>query len=262
MNNINKIMAAIIAIPALAWLCINSAIAQEQEPPRFVPVEVFGCNYLEGKSYEDLQRVIDKWNKWMDKNSKSSYTAWTLVPDFYNDGPYTMDVGWLGAWADGADMGAAQQQSIFGSGADINAEFMEVVECPMHSSSASVNVKMPAQWPNETGVTIFSDCTVAEGTTLQDAFAMEQAMAAHMDSAGSKAGSWLWYPGWGVGDIDYDYKRVVGHSDYPSAGADFEMFTNGQGFVKAGEIFAGNVTCDSPRVYSTRLVRNGGISPR
>ena len=251
-------------IAAFAFVSMGSTVAlsQEEEPPRFVPVEVFGCNYLKGKSYTDLEKVIDRWNKWMDENSKSSYTAWTLQPHYYNRGAYEMDVGWIGVWADGNDMGASEQQTIFGEGAAMNAEFYKVVECAMHSSSASVNVKMPAEWPNETSVTIFSDCTVAEGKTLADAFAMEQAWGAHMESLGSKAGGWLWFPGWGLGDIEYDYKRVIGHPDYPSAGADFESFTNGQGFVKAGEIFGGNVVCDSPRVYATRLVRNGGVAPR
>ena len=252
-------IAVLVSWPLL-WS--GAALGQEEETPRFVPIEFWGCNYLEGKSYKDLQRVIDRWNKWMDDNSSSSYTAWTLVPDFTNAGSYEMDVGWVGAWADGADMGKAQQQTVFGDGADINSEFFKVVECPMHSSAASVNVKMPAEWPSQTSVTFFSDCTVGEGKTLQEAYQMEVAWSQLMTLAGSTAGGWLWYPGWGMGDIEYDYKRVVGHPDYPSAGADFEVFTNGQGFARAGEIFAGNVTCDSPRVYATRLVRNGGVAPR
>lgn len=258
-----KIHSLIITVLAVLPLLWSGAVAgQEEEAPRFVPVEVFGCNYLKGKSYKDLQRVIDRWNKWMDENSTSSYTAWTLVPDFTNVGPYEMDVGWVGVWADGADMGKSQQQTVFGDGADINAEFLKVVECPMHSSSASVNVKVPSEWPSETSVTMFSDCTVGEGKTVVDAYEMEVAWSAHMAQAGSNAGAWLWYPAWGMGDIEYDYKRVIGYPDYPSVGAGFEALTNGQGFMKAGEIFAGNVTCDSPRVYATRLVRNGGVSPR
>ena len=257
-----KIIAATAAITVLPLLWSTAATAQQDEAPRFAPVEVFGCNYVQGKSYKDLQRVIDKWNSWMDENGAAPYTAWTLVPDFTNGGKYEMEVGWVGAWADGKGMGASQQESVFGDGAAMIAEFSKVVDCPMHSSSASINVKEPMSWPSKTSVTIFSDCTVAEGKTVVEAYAMEQAWAAHMSATGSKAGTWLWYPGWGMGDIEYDYKRVIGHPDYPSTGADFESFTNGQGYVKGGEIFAGNVSCDSPRVYATRLVRDGGVPAR
>ncbi len=255
-----KILTTIAALAALPMLGSTTALAQEDTPPRFVPVEVFGCNYLKGKSYKDLQRVIDKWNKWMDENGTAAYTAWTLVPHYYaNNDDYAMDVGWIGAWADGAAMGDGEQQTVFGNGAAMNAEFFKVLECPMHSSHASTNVKAPMDWPTATSVTVFSDCTLAEGKTGLDGLAMEKEWGAHLAATGSKAGSWVWYPGWGLGDIEYDYKRVVGHADYHSVGADFESFTNGQGYVKGAEIFAGNVSCNSPRVYNTRLVRDGGI---
>jgi hypothetical protein len=262
MSKMRKIFATIGAIAALPLLWSNTATAQEADAPRFVPVEVFSCNYVKGKSYKDLQRVIDKWNKWMDENGAAAYTAWTITPDFSSGGKYEMDVGWVGAWADGKAMGASQQKSVFGDGAAMIAEFSNVVDCPMHSSSASVNIKEPMGWPSKTSVTIFSDCKVAEGKTVVDAFAMEQAWSEQMSASGSKAGTWLWYPGWGLGDIDYDYKRVIGHPDYPSTGADFESFTNGRGYEKAAGIFAGSVSCDSPRVYSTHLVRDGGVPAR
>ena len=91
---------------------------------------------------------------------------------------------------------------------------------------------------------------------------MEQSRAAQMPETGSQAGTWLWYPGWGMGDIEYDCKRVLGHPDYVSIGDDFESLTNGQGYVKSAESFAGNVACDSPRVYAARLERDGGVAAR
>jgi hypothetical protein len=116
-----KILVAIAAITTLPLLWSNAALAQEADPPRAVPVEVFACNYLKGKSYKDLQRVIDKWNKWMDENGAAAYTAWTLVPEFTNGGTYKMDVGWVGAWADGAGLGQASV------GDRIESRFLDMV---------------------------------------------------------------------------------------------------------------------------------------
>jgi hypothetical protein len=33
-----------------------------------VPVELFTCNFHEGKGHDDLDAVIDKWNDWADKS--------------------------------------------------------------------------------------------------------------------------------------------------------------------------------------------------
>jgi hypothetical protein len=73
---------------------------------------------------------------------------------------------------------------------------------------------------------------------------------------------WAFFPGAGQNDIDWDYKIVVSHPDYLSYGADWDNFTNGQGWRKAMELGSGTVvSCDSPRVYHSVTVRNAGINP-
>lgn len=234
-------------------------MAQEAEAPRFVPVEIYGCNYLKGKDYGDLQRVIDKWNVWMDENGVAPYTAWTLTPFYTSRTEYDFDVAWLGAWADGAGMGATHQQWVFGD--SMQEEFDKVVDCPMHTGYASANLKMPASWPNETGVTVFSDCKATGDKTAADAYDMEKAWADYMGSMGSEAGIWIMYNGPGVSDNGWQYKHVVGHADFASFGAGFETITNKGGWMKGAEIFGDNAECNGSRVYATQLIRDGGVSP-
>jgi len=126
-----------------------------------------------------------------------------------------------------------------------------------------VNIRPPADsWPEKEGVAAFSNCTLGEGKTVPDAMEIHQAWSKHLDATGSKAGMWAFFPGAGNNDVDWNYKIVMSHPDYISYGADWENFTNGQGWRKAMEMGSGNVVrCDSPRVYHSVTVRNAGVKP-
>mgnify|MGYP003317762505 CR=1 FL=1 len=41
--------------------------ADDHAPSPFMPVEIFGCSYKEGKALDDLHAVGKKWSKWADK---------------------------------------------------------------------------------------------------------------------------------------------------------------------------------------------------
>lgn len=257
MTRITKIIGVLCVFPLL-W-CSNS-MAQQPEPPTFVPIEIFTCDYNKGKDYDDLQRVIDKWNKWADENFPVPYTAWVMTPNF--SGPeQEFDVVWMGAWQNGKDMGAGLEAWNSASGVAMNAEFEKVVTCGTHGNMGSTNVKLPsANWPTETGVALFSDCKIAEGKSNVDALAAHRAIGKYLGDQGSTAGAWMMFPGYGAGDIDYSYKLVTGHDDYKSMGSDWENFANGGGVTKIMEISGGVTSCDSPRVYTVNMVRNGGIA--
>jgi hypothetical protein len=130
MNKIAKIFSAICLLPLL-WS--SNVLAQEPEPLTFVPIEIFTCSYNKGKDYDDLQRVIDKWNKWADENFPVPYTAWTMSPNFFST-EQDFDVIWLGAWQNGKDMGAGLEAWNSASGIAMNAEFEKVVDCDTHGN--------------------------------------------------------------------------------------------------------------------------------
>ena len=244
---------------SISFVISGSVLAQDPPPPAFSSIDSYICNYNEGKGRADLDKVIAKWNKWMDKQGGAPYSAWVMTP-VLGASNYEMDFAWLGVWANGNDMGKGMQSWMENGGA-MSAEFDSVMSCPDHSNAASVNIRPPGkEWPGKTGVTVFSDCTVAEGKTMQDAMAANRAWAKHMGDTGSKAGIWTFFPGAGSSDPEYDYKMVSGYPDYMAYGADWESYTNGQGWAKAGQIFGGVTDCGSQRVYQTTTVRDGGVS--
>jgi len=245
---------------SISFLISGSVVAQDPPPPAFSAIETFACNYNEGKNRADLDKVIGKWNKWMDKQGGADYSAWVMTP-LMGSADYPMDFAWLGVWANGNDMGKGMQSWMEDGGA-MSAEFDGVITCPEHGLSASVNVRPPAgEWPGKGGVTVFSDCAVADGKTVADAMAANRAWAKHLDATGSKAGMWVFFQAAGTNDSEHDYKVVSSFPDFEAYGADWEAYTNGQGWAKAGQIYGGVTDCGSQRVYQTTTVRDGGVGP-
>jgi hypothetical protein len=251
-----KIIATLCTLPLLgAGLCA----AQDDSAPNLSAVEIYSCNYNKGKGEKDLGKVVAKWNNWADETGYAPYNAWSLTSVF-NSPDYSFDVGWLGAWENGAQMGKGLQQWKKDGGA-MQAEFDKVVNCSSHVAFTSANLKAPAQtdWPTE-GVTAFSDCKIAPGKKLEDAIKVHAAWANHLSSEGSKAGLWMFLPSMGSFDTAYDYKIVVSHPDFVSLGIDNNAYTNGRGWEKGRELVQGVVSCGVPRVYNSRLLRNGGVN--
>lgn len=240
------------------------ALAQgDPEQPNVAAVEIYQCSYAKGKGPKDLDKVVSNWNSWADKNYSAPYSAWTLSP--VSTGSYfDADIGWLGAFQNGVDMGKVTQEWLE-KGGKLQAEFDSVIPCDTHGIFSSVNYKPPADknWPGKNGstsVTVFSDCTVAEGKTLTDIDAMNKAWAKHLTARGSKAGFWMFLPAFGIDNLNGHYKVVMGYPSFEEWGKDHNDYTNGGGWRKGMELMQGVVSCDSPRVYATKLQRNGGVS--
>lgn len=247
-------LSVVISIAAgFAWG--NQVLAQEQEQgPTMNPLEIFTCDYEKGKDRGDLDKVIDRWNTFMDNNDAAPYTAWVLTPAFY--GPeITFDVVWMGAWPTHADMGKSLQ-SWKDKGGKMNAEFLNVFSCDQHGSMAVLPMQAPVE-PTDSALVRFMDCTIAEGKNAEDMVGAHRKFGSYMDSKGSDTNAWLFFSGMGAGKIDYDYKLVLANADYPSLTKDSEILTNGGGWMEAGKTFGGITECDSPRLYHADMVRNG-----
>jgi hypothetical protein len=248
-------LSALASIFALGTLC-SQAMAQEGEKaPALNPVEVFTCNYLDGKDRGDLDKVITRWNKWADDNYPSPYTAWVMTPAFY--GPeITFDVAWLGGWGNYADMG--ENLNVWQTkGGKMNAEFFNVLSCDTHGSMAVMPMQPPGE-PTSSSLVRFMDCKIQEDDGGKDMVAAHREFKDYMRSKGSETAGWLFFPGMGAGKIDYDYKLVLANADHGSLAKDGEIIVNGGGWGKAGKTFDGVVAdCDSPRLYQADMVRNG-----
>lgn len=215
---------------------------------KVLPVHLYACSYNDGQGPADLDKVITRWSKYADDTGLEGYAAWTLTP--YHFGPeQEFDVIWMGAYTDGNAMGKGTD-SWLADGGELRAAFNKVVDCDAHIGLASAMYKAPADSATpEAGLITMMDCKLNEGREYEEIRDAEMAWTEHLASSGSKAGYWHWFPMFGGGDADYDYKVVLAYPNFAEIGADFERMYNGGGREVSEETFGDIDECDDARVY-------------
>lgn len=220
----------------------------EEDSGKVIPVEMYACKYNDGMGPGDLEKAIGNWTSWADAQGLDNYAAWTLTPWYF--GPdQEFDVLWLGAGTDAVALGAAQDMYLE-KGGEIAMGFNEVLTCDAHLNFASVNYKqLPDGATPSNSVLTFSDCSYKENAPPD---AMDEAMkkwVAHLDSTGSTAGIFHWYPAYGGGGEKFEFKWLEAYENLAALGKDYDSFGTGRGYEVYYELFGEMIKCDSSRAY-------------
>ena len=196
-------------------LSISTANAQVSEDGmgKVVPVELYACKFNDGQSMANLERVIADWTKYSDDQGTRDYAAWTLTPFFYGQ-EQEFDFIWMGAFTDGNAMGAGFQQWVT-EGGKIAEDFNRVADCFGHVLLESAQYKSPpGNETPESSIITMMDCKMNEGSDYDDVRDAELEWAEYITEKGSQAGTWHWFPSYGGGDADFDYKVVQAFPDF------------------------------------------------
>ncbi len=239
----------------LAYPAVTLADAHESAAPRGF-VETFTCQFLEGKSMADLEKAIDKFNRWADENDGDDYGVYILQPDFTSAG-IEFDYGWLGGASSAKSYGKLKDEWLK-SGGDIAEDFDEVSDCSSHTAFTVINTKAPADWENWTsGPTRFSDCKMADGLRVEEATDILRKWGEYQTSQGHTGGHWMFFPHYGEDPkAEYDFKLVMTDASYTELGERVDRFwADGGANEKARKLAFGRMTCDTPRVYLTKRYR-------
>ena len=224
---------------------------------KFVPTELWACNYNEGHGSDDLDAVAGKWSAYMDESEADAYAAWTLTPQYFSD-EQDFDVLWLGAWTDGNAMGQGRD-NYHATGGAIMAEFGKVMDCGAHLGFVSRAYKLPPDndaGPQNTGVITFTNCSMEEGATYDTVVAGLSAWAKTLGDNGSESAMYQWWPAYGGGgESTFDFKLLGIHANHASLGADLELVGNGGLWRKRMELVGEQFDCDVSRVYDAKLRR-------
>ena len=94
----NKQIISMAIGTVVALLVSGTSFAQGSEGPVFVPVELYACQYNEGKGPADLDAAAAAWTEYADRNGIDTYAAWTLEKHYHGPDQDYFDVLWLGAW--------------------------------------------------------------------------------------------------------------------------------------------------------------------
>ncbi|MBT8099978.1 MAG: hypothetical protein KJO82_09525 [Gammaproteobacteria bacterium] len=231
--------------------------AEEQSEPA-MPVELYACNYADGKEPADLDRVVANWNKWADKEGINDYTAWTLTP-FYAGPEQDFDLLWLGISPSATAMGRAQDMWL-ANGGKIQAQFDEVIPCQAHANFAALAFKAPPEREDTSTLVIsFSDCRLADGADFGDVGPALTEWGKYREGHGSTSGIWVMFPAYGAGGEEFDFKYIAAWQNLEDQGADWDQYA-AAGWEKAEELFAGKMDCDASRVYIAAKRRDAAES--
>lgn len=221
--------------------------AAADEPNVASPVEMFVCKYNEGKGPADLDAAVKKFNAWADKKGIDDYSAWTLVP-YYSSPEQDFDVLWLGGSKKAKAMGRVQDTWLATGGKEQEG-FNAAITCNTHAAYSVLQMKAPPKRDNPSNIVIsFSDCNTSEGSTFDDLYEPMMEWGKYKGENGSTAGMWVFFPAFGGGAEEFDFKWVEADQNLEDMGADWDQFSEG-GWQKANELFAGKVRCDSSRSY-------------
>ena len=241
-------------VSGVLFLSVGIGIADEHEGEAdeanvATPMEMFACKYNEGKGPADLDAATKKFNAWADKKGINDYSAWTLVP-YYASSEQDFDVLWLGGSEKAKALGRVQD-SWLATGAKEQEGFNEVITCDTHAAYAVLEIKEAPKRDNPSNIVAsFSDCKVADGMTFDDLYMPLIEWGKYKAANGSTAGAWVFFPAYGGGGEDFDFKWVTAHQNLEGLGADWDQYSEG-GWQKANELFAGKLDCDSSRTYLT-----------
>ena len=243
-----RLMACAAFATLIAFAGIAPAAAQDEADsgPTAFPVEAYICSYVEGAGAAEFDAWVDSWNAWADEAGMTEYMAVTMVPFYY--GPdQDFDMIWLGASPTATSLGRDQDKWLTQSA--LQASLAEVVECNAHSNFASVEFKSPGDGPIPDSVVVgFSDCKLEEGMTFDDVAPAMGEWAAYRTENGVEGGIWAFFPAFGGGGEEFDFKYVASAANLEALGVGWDQYSAG-GYTKAEELFAGKLDCDSSRVY-------------
>jgi hypothetical protein len=219
--------------------------------PKATPVDYQACHFRDGKTMKDLNVVTEKFRAYANK-ADTGYAAWTLTPKFQTD--LDLDVAWMGSWPDAEAFGVSMERWMKEGGA-LRMEFDQVIDC---SSRHIMVVSYPINAPDgnpEDGMWLFSACNLNEGVTIPQALDAHLKAGQVMKAMGSLSTSWMMVPGIGAGPNDPDYYHALAFYRYSDLGASLEMFVNGGGQEKRGEILNQVSSCATPVLFDAVSVR-------
>lgn len=246
-------MKMLLAVITGVFALVTAQFTMAQDEAKGTPVEFYGCEWEDGKGMADLVKVGKKFSQWADKQG-SKYSAWILTPSFHTDAGF--DVGWLGGWPDGAEMG----KSLDGwrsEGQDLAADFEAVMDCSSrHEMATALPIHAP-DGPGGSGIVLFTACSKADTKSWNDVMAAHTKSGKMMRGKGAKASSsWAFFPGIGSSGYEFDYWQVITFNNYTDFGVTSDIYINGGGYEESMKNMAGVTQCGDSVMFDATVVRN------
>jgi hypothetical protein len=228
------------------------SIAQDG-PPQFAPVEMWVCDYRDGKDQGDFADVLEDLVRLTGDIPSASRQ---LVP--YLRGPQQdMDFIYIATWPDGSTMGR-DVGNYMEHGSDVDEAWEDTVECRASLLYGRLMINQPsAEADEDDNFTLtVSDCNVAHGRSTSQAIGAIQRYNEYRVANGSDITTLLWFPVYGGGGAEFDFKLVHVYNDYQHLGDSFQWVVDNQAYLVNQDMTEGLVSCDEARVYNGYNISN------
>ena len=238
-----------MTVGAAMLAALTTAPAHANDHMAAQPVELYACTFRDGKGMKDLEKANNDFKKWAASNT-SGHSAWMITPQFRSM-ETEFHVGWIGAYQSAEAFGASVDKWVNASGS-VSQAYFDVVDCG-HAMMSSYATGGQGDAPGD-GVVWFSRCSLEGDASVADAAAGHARVAAMMQEVGAGGSSWVFVPGLGSGDAEFDYYHVAAWPSYPAFAKAWEAYVNGGGMAKADALLEGASSCKSPNMYDAQLI--------
>lgn len=247
MRRLVLIIAGVVLLPLSG---INIATAQDGGPPQFRPVELWACSYRDGKDRDDMEDVYDDLREGA---TDAPYAAWHLTPYFAGSLGAQIDFIYLGAWGSGAAMGPDVDSYL----ENVDSTWDETVDC-QGLMFASNRVQATPEDNDGSGnfVLTVSDCSVEDGRTAAQAMGAMNRFNDYRVANGITIPTFVWFPVFGGGDAEFDFKLVNAFANVTGVGDWFQWSVDNAAYRVSGDLMDGLVSCDESRMYLGSTIMN------
>ena len=220
-------------------------------------MEAFQCNYVNGKDYSDVQKILPLWHDHADENFSAPYAAVMLQPYLKSEADVEFDLAWIGFSRTQENMGTIADEWL-ATGSKVQAKWDKVVDCPSYGFYGVYEGRAASADPEEGSQSYWaiSSCSFKEGKTGSDLATSDEGWNAFMDNQDHTGGVWRWWPGAGApNSFEGDFLMNITYSSMAELGritdARYQASNN-------GDLPESILNCDNPRVYIAESVRNWG----
>ena len=241
------------ALAAWAALLAGPKAMAQDDGPMFVPLEMWACKFKDRKDQDDMDQV---YRALANGPGNEGYSAWHISPYMVGDRVEQFDFLYLGAWNDGSTMGSGLTSYMQG-GQDIDEAWNATVDCMASMYASNTIQSVPDGDSDGNFMLTVSDCKVADGSSGGQAIGALNRFNAYRVANGSTVPTFAWFPVYGGGGAEFDFKLVHAYSDAQNLGDEFSWYVDHQAYNTYNQITQGVVDCDEARLYNGRTLISG-----
>jgi len=240
--------AAMVALTLSTGMSTSQA---QDGPPQFRPVELWACTFRDGKDQDDMD---DVYKEIEEDGGDAKYAAYQLNPYFAGNLGDEFDFIYIGVWDSGSEMGS-DLASYLGNNSNSGDAWDKTVDCGS-SMYASMRIQAPPQNDSGNFILTVSDCNVDHGNSNGQALGAIRRFNDYRVANGVEIGTIAWFPVYGGGDADFDFKLLNVFTGPQHMGDSFSWYTDNAAYNVESPMVEGVVDCDESRLYIGRTIMN------